>query len=140
MRRLLIIACSATKRQAEGRVAAVDLYDGPSYRILRPRMTHGLVVLVISAEHGAIDGGHYITTYDRMMTPERGDYLKRTGKLGRLTMMLSLPWESIHVHGGKHYRAVLPMAKLEQLGASVSSGGIGQQLGQLKAWLERTAN
>lgn len=139
MRRLLIIACSATKRQVSGRVPAIELYDGPAYRILRPRMQHGLVVLIISAEHGAIDSEKLIETYDRLLTPERAAYLNRSYKLGRATMLASLPWDAIHVHAGKTYRDALPMKRLIEAGATVGTGGIGQQLGQLKAWLERTA-
>jgi hypothetical protein len=34
-RRLLILACSATKRSEPGRIHALIRYDGPSYRVVR---------------------------------------------------------------------------------------------------------
>lgn len=132
--RLLVISCSAMKQ--EGTHQAVHLYDGPAYKILRKHLDRDTTVVIVSAEHGAIGVDAVIASYDRLMTQDRAVELVFTGKMRLLDDLLNFrKWRSIHVHCGKNYRTALPVSVLRGYGASFSSGGIGTQLGQLKAWL-----
>ncbi len=68
--RLLILACSATKRSREGWIPAIDRYDGPLWQTLRaidpePQDTK---VAVLSARYGFIDSRSPIENYDTRLT------------------------------------------------------------------------
>lgn len=68
--RLLILACSATKRTREGWIPAIDRYDGPLWRTLR---TIGpdradTKVAVLSARYGFIDSRSPIENYDTRLS------------------------------------------------------------------------
>lgn len=74
-RRLLILACSATKRAATGRVAARELYDGPLWRTLRTVDPEQRLARVgfVSARFGFRDADDPIETYDARMNREIAD-------------------------------------------------------------------
>lgn len=145
---LLIIACSATKMPVKPgqEVAALELYDGPSYKILRKhlaaRASNGLgldpQIVIVSALHGAIDPKTSIQTYDLKMTNDRAAYLDAFGSMWYLKALLAeQDWKRIHIACGQTYRAALPMRQLEAMpGVTIAHGGIGQQLRQLKLWLQ----
>jgi len=147
VQRLLIISCSATKLDTDQTLPAKQLYDGPAYRILRKNaetLSQGgnLCVLVVSAKYGIIGCDELISTYEQRMTAERGaEILADDHSQGLLQFCLSDRFElsAIHVHCSPDYRTALPMEQLLQRGATVATGGIGQQLGQLKRWLVQGA-
>lgn len=136
-RRLLIIACSATKRQtAPGEVLpAIGLYDGPGYRTLRKHLMGDTTVLILSAEHGILEANQGICWYDQKMSREVARTLRERGHLDALEPYLLEEWDAVHVHAGATYREALPVERLKAMGATFARGGIGEQLGQLKAWL-----
>lgn len=75
-RQLVVLGCSAAKTSPEGAIPAINLYDGPAFRVLRAflrthRWPDPLSLAVLSAEHGLIGGLAQIATYDRRMTPDR---------------------------------------------------------------------
>lgn len=79
--RLLILTCGSRKIATNGLVRAGQLYDGPIWRTYRANLQtarwqkpHAL--LILSAEYGFMLKNHMITTYERMMTPERAAELK----------------------------------------------------------------
>lgn len=142
--RTLIIACSATKRPDAGLLPALDRYDGPAYRTLRSNLAAAgeLRVVILSAEFGLLEADAAIPDYDRLMTTKRaGELAGRVGReLERMNELGELGGE-IFFFGGATYRAAVQVglslprrsALLQRL--RFSSGGIGQQLGQLKAFL-----
>src|SRR3546814_17816515 len=74
--RLLILACSATKRSRPGWIPAVDRYDGPLWQTLRAigPDRQDTKVAVLSARYGFIDSRSPIENYDTRLTtalPER---------------------------------------------------------------------
>lgn len=78
---LLILSCSASKKNVSGELPALFMYDGPAYRILRSYIRqHGwpanLKLGILSAEYGLIGCLTTITYYDRRMTPERSAELR----------------------------------------------------------------
>lgn len=146
MSRLLILACSATKRRFDGPRAAIAVYDGPAWRTLRSNLTCAIEPpLVLSAEHGLISVYQEIEAYDRRMTAARSRELidPTAAKIAELGGIGSARGE-IFFYGGALYRSTMQqaiqLAELElerDIPVTYSSGGIGDQLGQLKAWLRK---
>lgn len=68
--RLLILACSATKRSRPGWIPAVDRYDGPLWQTLRAigPDREDTKVAVLSARYGFIDSRSPIENYDTRLT------------------------------------------------------------------------
>lgn len=143
MKRLLIIACSATKRPDAGELPAIDRYDGPAYRVLRkwqrerPDQAAALDVLILSAEFGLIASDQPIPDYDRRMDARRARVLAPT-----VRAVLRAHLHSHEVYGatlvnvGGDYAPALDLSHLEGLGAIAHTrGGVGERLGQLKRWL-----
>ena len=133
---------------------AYKRYDGPAYRMLRATgYPAGGAVLcreqILSAEYGLIRASRDIPEYDRRMDAARARelgeadatelrellWLHRPGKVA----FDHLPMSEARVFGGALYRAVIQ--RWQERGAfrdvpiTYSSGGIGRQLGQLRAWL-----
>lgn len=68
--RLLILACSATKRSQPGWIPAIDRYDGPLWQTLRAIDPDrgDTKVAVLSARYGFIDSRSPIENYDTRLT------------------------------------------------------------------------
>lgn len=144
MRQSLILACSATKRQHPGELPAIARYDGPAWRTLRANM--GCEILppfVLSAKFGLISVYREIPNYDHLMTPARARELIEPTAY-RLVMAADRGelGDETFAFGGGVYRDCLDTARViaeAKLGRKIpirfSSGGIGDQLGQLKAFL-----
>jgi hypothetical protein len=141
--RTLILSCSATKRPDAGLLRAVDRYDGPAYRTLRANLPpdDDLRVFILSAELGLIGRGTLIRDYDRRMTRARAAELRapvreKLKAIDRAGMVVS--WSNVLFVGGELYRELLRSAAAEArfpAAINYASGGIGEQLGQLKAFL-----
>ncbi|UHC17888.1 hypothetical protein LRS73_08565 [Methylobacterium currus] len=72
MARLLILACSATKRPDPGSIPAFDRYDGPLWRTLRaadPAGTRAKVAF-LSAHYGFRAASSQIGVYDARLTKD----------------------------------------------------------------------
>ncbi|MBN9505398.1 MAG: hypothetical protein J0I69_05175 [Altererythrobacter sp.] len=70
--RLLILACSATKRRDPGWIDAIDRYDGPLWqtvRAVRPNRMQ-VKVAVLSARYGFLDSRSPVEDYDARLTPD----------------------------------------------------------------------
>lgn len=156
-RRLLVLGCSATKRElaAGERLPLRDLYDGPTWRVVRAfeRRHRTLAeldvdLLALSAEHGLVDASLESEAYDRLMSRLRADVLARDshGKLRRAAGAVGgvagpdVVDEVFVVAGAVYLPAIAgALAELEQLGVTVTvaAGGIGYKLGALRVWLEQ---
>jgi hypothetical protein len=82
-KQLVVLGCSATKVEAEGAIPAIDLYDGPAFRVLRTYLREfhwpdRLSVAVLSAKYGIIGGLSSIATYNQRMTRDRATELVGT--------------------------------------------------------------
>ncbi len=71
-RRLLILACSATKRHTPDRIPARDRYDGPLWRTLRAADPNGQLARVgfLSARFGFRDARTPIEDYDARLSED----------------------------------------------------------------------
>lgn len=79
--RLLILACSATKRNRPGWIPAVDRYDGPLWQTLRSigPDRHDTKVAVLSARFGFIDSQSPNENYDTRLTPAVAERMIEVG-------------------------------------------------------------
>lgn len=70
--RLLILACSATKRQGPERIPAIERYDGPLWRTLRAADPDGRLARAsfLSARYGFREASTPIADYDARLTPD----------------------------------------------------------------------
>ena len=71
MNRLLILACSETKRDDAGRIPALLRYDGPLWQTLRTVDPEGRAAKVafLSAHYGFGDANDPIKSYNARLTP-----------------------------------------------------------------------
>jgi Family of unknown function (DUF6884) len=165
--RLLVLACTATKRPDLSPLPALQRYDGPSFRTLRrwrtlnPHDAERLDVLILSARLGLIAADALIEDYDQRMTQQQAVALQPAVSAA-LQQFLALrsPYAATLLHLGQGYlsalvpdldnrmdsvqradmvRAWLTGVAGPKLGIlSLTEGGIGRRLGQLKSWLETT--
>jgi len=71
---LLILPCSKRKKPVS-KAQALELYDGPFYRVVRKAKPQNLDILILSAKYGLISSNESISYYDQMMTAERAEEL-----------------------------------------------------------------
>jgi hypothetical protein len=142
--RLLILACSATKRRDAGLLPAINRYDGPSYRTLRrflaehPEKRDALAVLILSAEFGLICGDTPIPNYDRRMDAARALELRASVTAVLQGQLDRQHYGATFVSLGCDYTPALVITDdvRSRLGnLTVASGGIGARLGQFRRWL-----
>lgn len=127
--RLLILSCSMKKTDNGGK--AVDVYDGPSYRMLRKYLKNkrDMDVKIISAKYGLIDGSDRISPYDNKMKSKDALIYKKIYE-SEISKLAS-KYDDVRFYGGKLYKSVIydnhDIVKID--------GRIGCQLHQLKQWL-----
>lgn len=139
---LLIVGCSQRKRCAEGKIPALERYDGPMFRMLRKfqhdfRLPSGLKILILSAHYGLIQADKPISNYDLRMTRNQAALLfpEVTHSLEALSQ---LPIAEAYIDLGRCYQTAMP-ADLSQMLPGISirygNGGIGQRVSRVKRWL-----
>jgi hypothetical protein len=134
--RLLILPCSKLKKQLNN-VQAIELYDGPFYRIVRRYSSSNIDIIIISAKYGLISSNDLISFYDQKMTINRAQELaeKTTSRLEQL--ISDNDYVEIFINLGKIYMFALKDSTiLSNNNTIVASGRIGERLHQLKTWLE----
>jgi len=138
-RDLLVVACSARKKESKTPLPAIEMYDGPAYRLLRRRLIgsdSSPAIWILSAKHGLLWSDSHIYHYDERLTKEstrhiRTDietFVRRWGPEGR--------FDSMFVWAGKEYLDLLPKEFLAQSNVHVATGGIGEKLRTLKQWCD----
>lgn len=139
-RDLLIIACSARKKKCEGAVPAIELYDGPAYRILRKRL-HGTcakpAIWVLSAKHGLLWADSPIYWYDERLTTDRIQSVRQDAESFIERYAPPGSFESIFIWASEMYLQALPSSFLCRPNIHIAEGPIGKKLGQLKDWCTR---
>ena len=92
------MSCTGDKR--EGAHRALDLYRARQFAVARKFAASGWRVLVLSAEHGLIDGDDVIECYDRPMTKVRAAELTKATPA-------NYPSGPVYVYGGEQYRGIV---------------------------------
>ena len=143
--RLLILSCSARKKHNPELLPALDRYDGPAFHVVRKALAAGAVstettaIRILSARYGLIFSTALLPDYDQRMTFARAVEL-RPGVTSELFALLqNQPITSVFINAGRAYALALaefaPWCRLHDITCTEATGGIGQRLAQLKAWL-----
>lgn len=108
MSSLLVQSCSATKEPVDTPVPALDLYDGYFFRIIKKalragRFQPGLDILIISAEHGAVEPDDEIGYYDHRMDTERANELNDDVVTAIASKVDAQQYDKIWINLGKDY-------------------------------------
>jgi hypothetical protein len=142
MRRLMIIACGATKRHDAEPLAAIERYMGPPYRTLRKALRDlgedRPDILVVSAEFGLIAGDTPIPDYDRRMNRDRAAELRPQVAQALAAALATGSYESTLINLGADYLPALAFtddARTRLGEITEAHGGIGERMSQMKAWL-----
>ena len=143
---LLIISCSQRKITTPETMAALDRYDGVTYRILRKMRREGwrpenLDILILSAKYGLMPAGVPAENYDQKMTNARADEL-RDSVQDMLKAFLETKeggFDQVFINLGRAYMRTLEGFHWGLISTLEASGRIGLKNSQMKAWLQRIA-
>ena len=140
-RRLLISSCSKKKRKLT-KGPALEIYDGPVYKILRKNPRECLDNVILSAKYGLIEHNQLISPYDTKMTPKIANEIRKDSTEKLLKVINENNYTEIFVELGKTYENAIDFTKLELTGLNIKfdSGTIGNRLHNLKGWLNSIDN
>lgn len=137
---LLVMACSATKREDADYIPALERYNGSTYQVLRKFLRQSvwpssLSIAVLSARHGLIGGLAQIKKYDERMTPDLAARWRATST--RTLESWGKRYDTVSLLLGKDYLPAVDTGVLERNGANVEQieGGIGTKNGKLRNML-----
>ncbi len=141
---LLVLGCSSKKREDYGRAPALEIYDGPNFRVLRKFLREkgwppGLKIKIISGKYKIIDATTLIEPYNERLKKETAQKVRQ--KVRQHLKKLEIP-KSVFVNMGRDY---LPAVScIESLFSpdiiAYADGGIGQKQQKMKQWLEGLPN
>jgi len=139
VKRLLILACSQTKVAGDQPMSAWRRYDGPAFRVVRNAYADrdDLVVRILSSRYGLIEPEHEIESYDLRMSPVRAQQLQLS-VTSELRGLMAEVGEVFVMAGADYLPALQPIGSwctLPESHVHRATGGIGEQLHQLKEWL-----
>ena len=142
-KKLLIVSCSERKRDLINLTPAVELYDGPMFRMIRnfePIYYNGVDLMIVSAKYGLIQHNHLIRNYDQRLTPKKLPFLQKES-LERLQEKLSkADYNQIMFSMGKDYMEIFNgVEKIIPKNCEIlkARGKIGQKLKVTKNWLTK---
>ncbi len=145
MKRCLILSCTRTKREDEGKLPALERYDGPTFRVVRKFLREGNQVLqnvdiyVLSARYGLMSAEERVENYDQRMTTARANEL-RSKTLEKLGQIFNCQYDEVFLALGRSYmEAIASYESLvpEETKVIVSRASAGKRLTELKSWLYR---
>ncbi len=133
---LLILPCSKQKKKLYG-TCALDLYDGPFYRVVRKNKPENLDIIILSAKYGLINSKKSISYYNQIMTIKRAKELSTEVMIGLEEIFRKEYYNEIFINLGKTYTLALDGSRnmLDKYNIHRASGQIGERLHQLKNWL-----
>ncbi|MEM0134598.1 MAG: hypothetical protein QXU18_05135 [Thermoplasmatales archaeon] len=137
-KKLLVISCTATKRNLTNS-AAINVYNGPTFKVIRKANLQNIDILIISANYGLIESDFKISTYNRRMTKKRALELRNEVSAGLERSLASGIYEEAFLELGKDYMnsVMIDAFNYPQIKFTFDSGTIGARLHNLKTWLER---
>lgn len=143
MKRLLIVSCSAKKRQHACAAPAFDVYDGAHFQMLRvlavtDSWPSDLEVRILSARYGLIYLHTDISDYDQKMDDFRSYSMDERVRHELKNQLGTRQYRECFLFMGKQYLEVLqPLETWRPEGFPLmrAEGGIGRQLSMLKKWL-----
>lgn len=132
--RLLIISCSKKKRSSLAPCKALDLYDGPSYRIIRKMvrekiLPQGLDIYIVSGRYGLIKSNEIIDDYDMTISDK---VVEESNSREKMSDLLSRGYEDVFVNMGKQYLGHFRHLLVDKKKAT---GRIGQKNALMRKWI-----
>ena len=141
---LLILGCSDKKIENFSQTPALEVYDGPNYRVLRKFLREngwppGLMIKIISAKYEIIDATKLIEPYDERL--DKGTAKRMRPKVMQSLKEIGLP-TSVFINLGKDYRpAISCITTLFGSDKIIDpEGGIGKKQQAMKKWLHDLPN
>ena len=137
-KRLLILGCSQAKREGQ-KLPALEIYDGPYYRVLRKflktyQWPENTSISILSAEHGLYGSIKDISDYNRRMDSQAAAL--HAHQCTSTLRKWSDSHSSVHLALGKDYLpAIQPGMDGIDLAPNYFGGPIGQKQSQLKKFL-----
>lgn len=136
---LLIISCSQRKTSISNPAPAIELYDGPIFRMIRrmkqkERFPKEMHVLIISAKYGLLGLYDLIEKYDQKMTEKRAEELKQEINRELNKFLSDKEFKEAFIGMGKSYSLPLEGFKFE-VPIVYATGKIGEKLSQTKEWI-----
>ncbi len=137
--KLLILNCSEAKRETEKPLPALEVYDGPYYRVLRKYLREyqwpeNVSISTLSAKHGLIGVITDIRTYNMRMNRKQAE--AKAQDCSRVLHKWASDHSSAHVAVGNEYApAIAPALQCSGLDTEHFRGAIGLKQSQVKAFL-----
>lgn len=149
--KIIIMACSNTKRTDAGPLSALDRYDGPMWKTLRAllarypsaaaaRASGALKIWVLSGLYGFVEVGTEMPAYDRRMTDKLLATMQADPSYDfqRIADMVDDADAALFA-GGELYRDAMWRASGSDFRnimkvTETDGGGIGEHRAQLGAW------
>lgn len=147
MKRLLLISCSATKREGAS-LPAIARYDGPKFRVLRKALAEGIdppTIRILSACYGLIEPDRIIDNYNLELSPRMVPMFRQVRTYRGDFDQAVLAADDIFVMAGGLYCEIIDLWLAEAPPPTkptrwrVCYGAPGQRLQQLGAWLREGA-
>jgi len=134
---LLIISCSQRKASISNPAYAIELYDGPFFKMIRKmkqeeKFPNNIHILIISAKYGLLGAYDLIEKYDQKMTVERAEKIKKDMNIKLNKFLINK--KEVFISVGKNYRLSLEGFKFE-IPIAYATGKIGEKLSQIKEWI-----
>jgi len=141
-RRLLLLGCSARKKEAVCALKAWDLYDGVAFRVVKAAqrkrtLPASVDIMILSAKHGLIHPCRRVRPYNEAMTANRARELGPEIRAQLSGLLDCREYDEVLVVAGKTYVGALqPFGDWCPGGVKViaAPGRIGEKLHCLKLW------
>jgi len=144
-KKLLIISCSAKKKKFNHPAPALEVYDGPIFRLLRKNLRNKLSnihITIISAKYGLILPETRISYYDKIISKK--EICEWNGKI--VNLLGDLIWKNnyseIFICLGKNYLGVIEGLERhvpKDCKLMYAEGRIGEKMQKTKEWISTAA-
>jgi len=141
--RLLLLGCTRRKRSVVSPVPALEMYDGPTFRLVRRFLNeypdHAPDIYVLSAKYGLIAASTLVVTYDKRLSTDHVADLRLSATEGLRQVLTARSYLDVLLCMGRTYLGVFSWDDQPVYGNSAivanTSGSLGMQLVQLRRWL-----
>ena len=139
-KKLLLISCSKKKKKQRTPLPAIQLYDGPFFKLIRKYIDEldNLDVYIISAKYGLINSSEKIVYYDQRMDKKRA--IELSARIIKELNRIIDEYDEILINLGKDYLSIFETDGghhiLENPKVEVLDGKIGIRMNKMKNWLE----
>ncbi len=136
--RLLVVSCSKNKKRLND-VPAIELYDGPFFKVLRKFDFSRIDILILSAKYGLIDQHEIISFYDEKMNKVRAYQLRDKVSTTLHHVLSTRNYREVFFELGKDYLNAININPSDYPRTNIifDNGTIGVRLHHFKSYLEQ---